>query len=168
MTTTHHCHLSWLESQHERILGIIEGLNEHQLRSRVLPSGWTPLGMVIHIREATRFWAFEVMHDQHPTTPSPDDFDVPAGIDTTTIISSFRTESSRALSALVDLPLDAAPAWWPEGKWGGWRMQTLQEVLLHLLVETACHAGHLDAARELIDGVTWDYAIKRATRQEAS
>ena len=31
----------------------------------------------------------------------------------------------------------------PEGEWGGWRLHTLQEVLLHLLVETACHAEHL-------------------------
>ena len=63
------------------------------------------------------------------------------------------------------LPLDAAPAWWPEDEWGGWRLHTLEEVLLHLLVETACHAGHLDAARELLDGATWDYATNRVTRQ---
>jgi len=24
-----------------------------------------------------------------------------------------------------------------------------------MITETACHAGHLDAARELIDGTTW-------------
>jgi hypothetical protein len=29
------------------------------------------------------------------------------------------------------------------------------EVLLHVITETACHAGHLDAARELIDGRQW-------------
>jgi len=26
---------------------------------------------------------------------------------------------------------------------------------LHVITETACHAGHLDAARELIDGRRW-------------
>ena len=26
---------------------------------------------------------------------------------------------------------------------------------LHVIAETACHAGHLDAVRELIDGRTW-------------
>jgi len=41
---------------------------------------------------------------------------------------------------------------------GDWRLDNLHEVLLHLLIETTCHAGHLDAARELIDGRTWDYA----------
>ncbi len=28
----------------------------------------------------------------------------------------------------------------------------LREVLLHVITETTCHTGHLDAARELIDG----------------
>ena len=26
---------------------------------------------------------------------------------------------------------------------------------MHVITETACHAGHLDAVRELIDGETW-------------
>ncbi|MFC7479388.1 DUF664 domain-containing protein [Luedemannella flava] len=28
-------------------------------------------------------------------------------------------------------------------------------LLLHVITETATHAGHLDAVRELIDGRTW-------------
>jgi hypothetical protein len=31
----------------------------------------------------------------------------------------------------------------------------LQDTILHVITETACHAGHLDAVRELIDGRTW-------------
>jgi hypothetical protein len=31
----------------------------------------------------------------------------------------------------------------------------LRFIVLHLIEETACHAGHLDAARELIDGRQW-------------
>jgi hypothetical protein len=27
--------------------------------------------------------------------------------------------------------------------------------MLHVITETACHAGHLDAARELIDRRQW-------------
>jgi len=27
--------------------------------------------------------------------------------------------------------------------------------MLHVITETACHAGHLDAVRELIDGRQW-------------
>ena len=31
----------------------------------------------------------------------------------------------------------------------------LRYIMLHMITETACHAGHLDAARELIDGTQW-------------
>jgi hypothetical protein len=34
-------------------------------------------------------------------------------------------------------------------------MDTVRQLLLHTLTETACHTGHLDAARELIDGRKW-------------
>ena len=34
-------------------------------------------------------------------------------------------------------------------------LDDLRHVLLHVIAETACHAGHLDALRELIDGRQW-------------
>jgi uncharacterized protein DUF664 len=34
-------------------------------------------------------------------------------------------------------------------------MDDLRQISLHVIAETACHAGHLDAVRELIDGRTW-------------
>ena len=71
--------LSSLNNQREHVLGILDGLPDDALRRPVLPSGWTCLGMVQHLRE----------------------------------------------------------------------------VILHVITETACHAGHLDAVRELIDGRTW-------------
>jgi CO dehydrogenase/acetyl-CoA synthase alpha subunit len=33
--------------------------------------------------------------------------------------------------------------------------QAAREITLHVITETACHAGHLDAVRELIDGRQW-------------
>ena len=47
------------------------------------------------------------------------------------------------------------PLWWPEELFPGFRLHTLREIVLHVITETACHAGHLDAVRELIDGRTW-------------
>ena len=32
---------------------------------------------------------------------------------------------------------------------------SLRVILLHMIVEVAAHAGHADAARELIDGKQW-------------
>lgn len=86
---------------------------------------------------------------------------MPGNVDPASVIQRVRTETSDALTGAGELALDAEPQWWPVGEWGGWRLHTFGEVLLHLLVETSCHAGHLDAARELIDGSTWDYAAGR-------
>jgi hypothetical protein len=51
--------------------------------------------------------------------------------------------------------LSERPSWWPEELFGGSPPEDLREVVLHVLTETATHAGHLDAVRELIDGRTW-------------
>ena len=51
--------------------------------------------------------------------------------------------------------LDATPALWPDELWPTWKLQDLRAILLHVIAETACHAGHLDAVRELIDGRKW-------------
>jgi hypothetical protein len=40
------------------------------------------------------------------------------------------------------------------GEWGK-RFTSLRVVMLHVLKETAGHAGHLDAAAELLDGRQW-------------
>jgi hypothetical protein len=55
----------------------------------------------------------------------------------------------------LHLPLDAAPAWWPPELFGDWRFDTLREITMHVMTETACHTGHPDAARELIEGRQW-------------
>ena len=50
---------------------------------------------------------------------------------------------------------DTPPAWWPGELFGSFRLDTLREVLLHVIIETTRHAGHLDIFRELIDGEQW-------------
>jgi Protein of unknown function (DUF664) len=49
--------LTALNAQREHVLGALDGLSEDELRQRLLPSGWTPLGMVRHLAlEVERFW----------------------------------------------------------------------------------------------------------------
>jgi hypothetical protein len=70
------------------------------------------------------------------------------------VFELYRQEIDRASVIIKSAPLGTAPAWWPD-EWSGWRLADLREIMLHVIVETACHAGHLDAARELIDGRQW-------------
>ncbi|MGW0230268.1 mycothiol transferase [Actinopolymorpha singaporensis] len=146
-----------LAAQQRRIVGILDGLSDDALRRPVLPSGWSCVGMVSHLTVGTRFWFVEVMTGVRTGPAVEDDFHVPASVPAASILDTYRQEGTEAIAAVRELPLDSPPAWWPEGMFGDWRMDNFLEVLQHVLVETACHAGHLDAARELIDGRTWDW-----------
>ena len=71
------------------------------------------------------------------------------------VFELYREQVDLADAIITTTSLDAEPAWWPEELFGRVRMDNLRTVMLHVITETACHAGHLDAARELIDGRTW-------------
>jgi hypothetical protein len=66
----------------------------------------------------------------------------------------YRREIELANAIIASADPDAEPARWLS-QWGDWRLHNLREIMLHVITETACHAGHLDAVRELIDGRTW-------------
>jgi hypothetical protein len=52
--------LMFLEAQRASVLAIIDGLDAEALTTPVLPSGWTPLGLVEHLGYAERHWFQEV------------------------------------------------------------------------------------------------------------
>lgn len=71
------------------------------------------------------------------------------------VFDLYRQEIERANAIIRQTPLGAPLGWWPEERWPNWRYENLRDVILHVMTETACHAGHLDVVRELIDGRTW-------------
>jgi len=150
-----------LSDQREHVLGALEGLDERQLRQSVLPSGWTPIGLVQHLAlDVERFWFRCVLAGDPEAIRSLDEppehaWQVPAEAPVETVIDRYRSEAGLADLAIAAASLDQEPAWWPEGLFGSWRLHTLRELLLHVIIETATHAGHLDAARELVDGQQW-------------
>ena len=89
--------VAFLDAQRAIVLAIVAGWAEDSLRTPVLPSGWTPLGLVKHLGFAERHWFQRV-----------------------------------AAGSAGDL----------------------RRVILHMIEETARHAGHLDIARELTDNHT--------------
>ncbi len=70
------------------------------------------------------------------------------------IFDLYRAEWARSNEIVAVTPLDQAPAQ-VESWWGDWKVPDLGFVLLHVITETACHAGHLDVVRELFDGRQW-------------
>jgi uncharacterized damage-inducible protein DinB len=149
--------LDTLSSQRRHVLGILEGLPDEALQRPVLPSGWTCVGLVHHlVIDVERFWFRVVMagepHRELVTTGNA--WEVPATLSSQQVLALYREEAERADAVIAELSLDQAPAWWPDF-FGSFRLDDLREVLLHVIVETAAHAGHLDAVRELLDGRQW-------------
>ena len=148
--------VSSLNAQRDHVLGILDGLPEDELRRPVLPSGWTPLGLVRHLAiDVERFWFRAIMTGEEvELCEGAEAWRVGEDTPPEAVFSLYRLEIRRANEIIAATPLDTPPAQWPK-EWAGWRLGSLREVLLHVITETACHAGHLDAARELIDGRQW-------------
>jgi len=149
--------LKSLNAQRDHVLGILEGLSDDELTRPILPTAWTCLGLVHHLAlDVERFWFQTVVagaaHSEAEETASA--WQVPPGATTDDVLALYRREIERANRIIETVPLETAPAYWPEW-FGTFRLADLRAILLHVITETACHAGHLDAARELIDGRTW-------------
>lgn len=69
------------------------------------------------------------------------------------VFAFYREQCERGNAVLEATPLDAKPVGWhgsdPDGE-----VSELRGIVLHMIEETARHLGHLDAARELLDGRT--------------
>jgi uncharacterized damage-inducible protein DinB len=148
----------YLGQGRRHVLGILEGLSDEDLRRPLLPSGWSCLGLVQHLAlDVEQFWfrrvvAGETLGSDDPVTENawqPDPA-VPAEV----VLDLYRRECERSDEVLAATDLDAPPRWWPDW-FGAWRMDDLREIAMHVVTETACHAGHLDTARELVDGRQW-------------
>ncbi len=150
--------LDCLESQRGHVLGILDGLTDEELQRAMLPSGWAILGLVNHLAlDVERFWFREVVAGERlpeGTSGSVSAWRVSPETPAASVLDSYRQEIQRANVIVASTPLGAEPSMWPDF-FGEWRLADLRAVLLHVIAETACHAGHLDAARELIDGRTW-------------
>ncbi len=149
--------LKSLNAQRDHVLGILEGLSDDELTRPILPTAWTCLGLVHHLAlDVERFWFQAVVvgaaHAEAENTASA--WQVPPGTTVDDVLALYRREIEQANKIIEAVPLEAAPAYWPEW-FGTFRLADLRAILLHVITETACHAGHLDAARELIDGRTW-------------
>lgn len=146
-------------AQRQSALAIIDGLAEAELRHAVVPSGWTPLGVIEHLGHAERYWFQRVVAGQVDELPWPaseaDDEAGPfAGTHRTDdVLAFYRHQCALSDAVLAATPLAAEPRGAPTADMAD-LAGDVRTVVLHMIEETARHAGHLDIARELIDGRT--------------
>lgn len=146
----------FLDEQRHHVVGILDGLTEDQLRRPVLPSGWSCLGMVKHLALSDEHYWFRcvINGESEDYFPQGKNADFQIGPDETAgdIFALYRDEIARADAIIAATPLDQPPRQPPA--WAA-DLTDLRTVILWVIKETACHAGHLDAVRELTDGRQW-------------
>ncbi len=152
--------LRYLNAQRQHVLGILEDLDEETLRRPVLPSGWNCVGLVQHLAlDVERWWFRCIVASEQAAIDSFATIEnawlVGADVPVAAVFDLYREEIARANAIIAATSPDAAPAWWPREHFGDWRLDTVREIILHVMTETAAHAGHLDVVRELIDGRSW-------------
>ncbi len=104
--------------------------------------------MAVHLAGVERHWfVFALDGDPAHTPVRPEEPTTLAEA-----LAQYRNESERSDAILARFELDDPLTLQPEELEG--EVTTVRGVLLHVIEETARHAGHLDIARELIDGRT--------------
>jgi uncharacterized damage-inducible protein DinB len=149
--------LGYLDHSATAVLRKLDGLADRELRRSVLPSGWTPLGMVKHLACTERFWirylfAGEDVDFSWPRTAERQWFVAPEE-SAAEIEAFFRAERENCARLAAVTPLDGR-AVRTLRRGGAEEHPTFAWTLFHLVQHFARHAGHVDVGRELIDGVT--------------
>ena len=149
--------LDYLRAQRRHVLSAFDGLSDDDMRRAVLPSGWSAVQLLHHLAlDDERFWVRGVIAGEAEAIAglSENAWMVPEGLSVSDVRELYLREAELSDTALMAADLDAPPAWWPDLMGQRW-MESIREVVLHLTVETAAHAGHADAVRELVDGKQW-------------
>lgn len=150
-----------LANQRKHVLGAIEGLNDEQMTRAILPSHWNCVGLLNHLAlDVERFWfrqvfAGEELSEAEVAESGNDAWLVPRDVAPETIVERYRREIAQADAIIAAASLEDPPKAWPDLFAPQFHLDNLRELLMHVIMETATHAGHLDATRELIDGRQW-------------
>ncbi|HZA41193.1 MAG TPA: DinB family protein [Actinomycetota bacterium] len=144
----------FLDHYRSTMLEICSGLSEDQLRRAMVPSGTSLLGMIHHLVYVERGWFDEAIAGLAVDYPfdedDPDvDFRVPPDMSVDDVFDLYRQQCARSREILKEVALDDQIK--GEARSADYNVRW---VVVHMIEETARHAGHADILREQIDGAT--------------
>lgn len=150
---------AFLDYYRAAMFDIAEGLDAVQMNQRLEPSTLTIGGLLHHLAIVEEWWFNEVLADNPQSEPWASvpwdddrdwDFNVASELDPELIRDRYRDaiEVSRRLESEAD-SLDVVSVKERDGE-----PFSLRWILVHMIEETARHAGHGDLIRESIDGKT--------------
>jgi hypothetical protein len=154
--------LAFLAQQRDAVRVAAHGLTEEQIRLAPSVSALSLGGLIKHLTVMERSWIDTML--QRPKPPIEelmaaygDDFVVKDDDTLASLLAEYAAcaaETEAAVAGVADLgqdvPIPKDVPWFPDDV-EAW---SVRWVLLHLIEETARHAGHADIVRESIDGAT--------------
>ena len=148
--------LRYLDYFRDRLRAKLRGLPDSELRRSRLPSGWTPVELLKHLRYVELRWlewGFEGRQVPDPWGDERDDHWY-VGPDETLddLLAALARQAARS-RAVIERH-DLAEIGQPGERWDGAPPATLERVLFHLVQEYARHLGQLDVVAELAGGET--------------
>lgn len=140
--------LSWLGYLRGSVIRKLDGVDEEGARWRPEPGRLICLlGIVNHLTHVEWRWIDGTLLDRAQTSRSEEEFHPGPELTVPAAVAAYRergTVTDAGIRALPGLGVACARRPDRDARW----------VVLHLINETARHAGHADATRELLDGVT--------------
>jgi uncharacterized damage-inducible protein DinB len=151
--------LRYLQREREHLIGTLDGLSDYDVRRPMTPTGTSLLGLVKHVATVEigyfgeclgRPWPETIPWDNEAAFEAGEDMYALADDSREMLLDLYRRSWVFADQNIRELGLDAPATvpWWPPER----RETTLGYLLVHMLDETAHHAGHADIIRETIDG----------------
>jgi uncharacterized damage-inducible protein DinB len=138
--------LRWIRFLREAVIRKSDGLTDEQARWRPEGGLLSLLGIINHLTRVEWRWidggflGAETVREEEEFTPSQD------------LTAARAVAAYRDRAAATDATVDALPSLTSPCAMG--EDIDLRWVLLHLINETARHAGHADSTRQLLDGAT--------------
>ena len=163
--------LRYLDYFRSQLAGMLASLPAAELRRSRLPSGWTPLELLKHLRYVELRWLEWGFEGRAVADPWGDQQDLRwharPGETLPGLLADLLDQASR--TRVIVESHDLGEVGKPGDRWAGADPATLERVLFHLLQEYARHLGHLDIVVELATGRTGELfsaerAVARAPR----
>ncbi|MFD4141379.1 DinB family protein [Streptomyces sp. NPDC058572] len=147
--------VGWLDMQRAIIHYKCEGLSDEDAHRALLPTSplMTMAGLVSHMRWVENSW-FEVLFLGGPAegpqfVEEPEDADMRVeGVPLAQLLDDYEKQCAVSNEIIAAHSLDEV------GRHPDYRSAaaSLRWMLIHMIEETARHAGHMDTIRELLDG----------------
>jgi hypothetical protein len=139
----------WLDVERAAVVDKISGLSEVDIRRRLVPSLTTVGAVVKHLRWVETGWFHELLGarsgDHRRAHPRDWEFTVQPDDTGASLVAEYRDSCARSREIAAGYTLDDMVPHFEMGS------VSLRWIFVHLIEETARHAGQLDILREQLE-----------------